>query len=133
MRLKASRGIKLKGSSLRAIMTDLEPAIPVAELELAPNGHPSGIIECMIRASNHAVKFLRDYADPTVDVNSAGYLASSEETWSEDLEYLHSQSTDGLSRVKHGWAEMRLHWWVDLQAYGLSTSCCRLIACQELR
>lgn len=93
-------------------MTDLKPAIPVAELEFAPNSHPKGIVECMIRASNHAVKFLRDYADPEVDINSPGYLATSEESWSEDLEYLHSQSTTGLLRVKHGWAEMRLHWCV---------------------
>lgn len=92
-------------------MTDLKPAIPLAELELAGTSKPRGIIECMIKASNHAVKYLRDYADSSIDVTAAGYLASSEETWSEDLDYLHSQTTSGLLQVKHGWAEMRIHWY----------------------
>lgn len=91
-------------------MTDLKPAIPVAELEIIPNLTTKGIFELMTKASNHAVKYLRDYADPVVDVTSPTYLASSEEAWTEDLENLQAQNTSGLLRVKHGWAEMRLHW-----------------------
>lgn len=97
-------------SRLRAIMTDLKPAIPVAELELGPDGHRLGVTDCITRASNRAVKFLRDYADPNIDITTAGYLGASEELWSKDLEHLRAQNTAGLLRVKHGWAEMRLHW-----------------------
>lgn len=95
-------------------MTDLTPAIPLADVELRLEDCPSGISHYMLSASNHAVKYLRDYADMTVEVASMAYMHAAEEVWSEDLAFLRDQNTTGMARIKQGWAEMRLHWSVRL-------------------
>jgi hypothetical protein len=91
-------------------MTDLSPSIPVAEWEFGVDQEWRGGNRHCGRAHVHAINYLRDYADPDVDVTAAGYLALAEEAWSMDLDNLRSQSETGLGKVRRGWAEMRYHW-----------------------
>ena len=91
-------------------MTDLTPAIPLAQVDLDPDRIPNGISHSMARASNHAIRYLRDYAEAEVDIASDAYIAGSESLWSEDMAFLRAQRMTGMDRNKQGWAEMRLHW-----------------------
>lgn len=98
-------------------MTDLQPLIPLAELEIGELPRYGRVVTALSNASNHAVKYLRDYANPAVNVTTAGYLAVAEEAWSADLDWLRGQRETGMTQVKLGWAEMRIHWYV----FGLSS------------
>jgi hypothetical protein len=91
-------------------MTDLTPAIPIAEIELGGPQELRGINAGLGRAHNHAMKYLVDYADPDIDVTTAVYLAVAEEAWSTDLDRLRAQPEVDFAKVRRGWAEMRLHW-----------------------
>lgn len=99
---------------LRSIMTDLTPAIPLAQVDLDPDRIPNGISHSMARASNHAVRYLRDYAKSDADITSNTYIAEAEEALSSDLAFLRAQKMTGMARIKQGWAEMRIHWRVGI-------------------
>lgn len=91
-------------------MTDLSPAIPIDDLELGFEQTMRGVNEGCGRAHNHAISYLRDYANPEIDVTVAGYLAIAEEAWSMGLDHLRGQNETGFGKVRRGWAEMRYHW-----------------------
>lgn len=91
-------------------MLDLTPSIPMADIDMDPDRIPNGISHSMARASDHAVRYLRDYADHGVDLAADTYIAASESGWSEDMAFLRAQRMRGMDRIKQGWAEMRLHW-----------------------
>lgn len=91
-------------------MLDLAPSIPLADIDMDPDRIPNGISHSMARASDHAVRYLRDYADPGVHLAADAYIAASESGWSEDMAFLRAQRMRGMDRIKQGWAEMRLHW-----------------------
>lgn len=91
-------------------MTDLSPSIPIAEWEYGYDQQLRGSNRLCGRAHIHAIDYLRDYANPDVDVTAAGYLALAEEAWSTDLDNLRCRPETGLEKVRRGWAEMRYHW-----------------------
>jgi len=91
---------------------DLTPAIPFTQIDLEPDRIPNGISLSMSRASNHAVRYLCDYADTSTDLDTDAYIAASEDEWSSDMAFLRAQRMRGMDRIKQGWAEMRLHWYV---------------------
>lgn len=91
-------------------MTDLDPAIPITQIDMDLDRIPNGISHSMARASNHAVRFLRDYANSDSDITSNAYIAASEGQLSDDMTFLRAQRMRGIDRIKQGWAEMRLHW-----------------------
>lgn len=93
-------------------MIDLTPAIPFAEIDWNPDRIPHGISHSMVRASDHAVRYLLDYANPGIDLTANVYINTSEEQWSDDMAFLRAQRMRGMDRIKQGWAEMRLHWCV---------------------
>jgi hypothetical protein len=93
-------------------MMDLAPAIPFAPVDLNPDRIPNGISPSMSRASNHAVRYLCDYANTLMDLHTDAYIAASEDEWSSDMAFLRAQRMRGMDRLKQGWAEMRLHWYV---------------------
>lgn len=102
---------------LRAIMTDLSPAIPIVDLELGAEQELRGINEGLGRAHNHAINYLRDFANQDIDVTTASYLGSAEEAWSSELDHLRAQVETGYHKVRRGWAEMRYHWCVFLRSH----------------
>jgi hypothetical protein len=91
-------------------MIDMTPVLPLAQVNLDLERVPNGISHSMARASNHAIRYLRDYADSELDMKTDTYIAASEEEWSNDMAFLRAQRMRGMDRIKQGWAEMRLHW-----------------------
>lgn len=98
--------------SFRASLTDLEPCIPLDDIEVNVDSTDVFNLSCLARASQHAGQFVRDYHDPHIDVTCDQYVQSKQEEWSAVLVFLRSQQTSGMTRVKHGWAELRYHWYV---------------------
>ena len=91
-------------------MIDLTPSIPFCQIEWDTDLIPNGISHSMSRASNHAVRYLCDYANTSIDLGADAYIAASEDEWSSDMAFLRAQRMRGMDRIKQGWAEMRLHW-----------------------
>lgn len=64
--------------------------------------------KALSRASFFTAQFLRDYADPTIDVSSLEYAMATEEIWAPDLRRLRLSGSDTPREV--GWAEFRYNW-----------------------
>jgi hypothetical protein len=72
-------------------------------------------LSCLARASQNAGQFVKDYHDPNIDVTGDDYVRARQEEWSAVLAFLRNQQTSGMTRVKHGWAELRYHWYVPVE------------------
>lgn len=94
----------------RASLTDLEPCIPLQDIEVNVDSTDVFTLSCLARASQHAGQYVQDYHDATIDITSNGYVRQKQEEWSAVLSSLRSQKTSGMTRVKHAWAELRYHW-----------------------
>lgn len=106
---------KSNSSSFRASLTDLEPCIPLDEIEVNVDATDVFTLSCLARASQFAGKFVRDYNDPNIDVTSDEYVRVQQEEWSAMLAFLRAQPTSGMTRVKHAWAELRYLWYGQFQ------------------
>lgn len=100
--------------SFRASLTDLEPCIPLDDIEVDVDSTDVFTLSCLARASQHAGQFVRDYHNPRFDVTSDEYVRGKQEEWSAVLAFLRNQKTSGMTRVKHAWAELRYHWYVKI-------------------
>ncbi|OWZ62893.1 hypothetical protein AYX15_05038 [Cryptococcus neoformans] len=65
----------------RAFLTDLKPCIPLSEIDVDPTPPPQLIPHGLARASYHTAKYLKDYADPTVDMSTEEYITLTETAW----------------------------------------------------
>jgi len=98
-------------TSFRASLTDLKPCIPLDDIEVNVDSTDVFTLSCLARASQYAGQFVRDYHDPDIDVTCDQYVKSKQEEWGAALAFLRAQQTSGMTRVKHGWAELRYHWY----------------------
>ncbi|XAO24862.1 hypothetical protein I312_103671 [Cryptococcus bacillisporus CA1280] len=94
----------------RAFLTDLKPCIPLSEIDVDPTPPPKLIPHCLARASYHTAKYLKDYADPRVDMTTEEYITRTETGWMGELKSLRHEKDESTPRSQVAWAEFRYSW-----------------------
>ncbi|KIR99758.1 hypothetical protein L804_02390 [Cryptococcus deuterogattii 2001/935-1] len=94
----------------RAFLTDLKPCIPLSEIDVDPTPPPQLIPHCLARASYHTAKYLKDYADPRIDMTTEEYITRTETGWMEELKALRHGKDESTPRSQVAWAEFRYSW-----------------------
>jgi hypothetical protein len=95
--------------SFRAILTDLEPSIPLADLDfdIAQRGPDQGM-SSYDNCTRCTAGFLADYASSTNIVSDPGYIARTMGQWQEQLRNIKPSSGGRLKEVD--WADFRFNW-----------------------
>ncbi|OXG97133.1 hypothetical protein C345_02414 [Cryptococcus neoformans A2-102-5] len=99
----------------RAFLTDLKPCIPLSEIDVDPTPPPQLIPHGLARASYHTAKYLKDYADPAVDMTTEEHTTLTETEWTGDLKALRHGKDESTPRCQVAWAGFRYCWlWIFL-------------------
>lgn len=99
----------LTSTSFRASLTDLQPSLPLDEIDVDPRPPADLFPESLRRGSHFTTKFLAEYNDPHVDTAAVDYVLNAEASSMPFLRELrHTAYSE--SPVKRAWAQFRYHW-----------------------
>ena len=89
------------------MLTDLEPSIPISELELdIPPWSKDYAKSPFVCSTVDTALFMADSTNPAVDTSSAAYIAATEKRWRAEQADLEPS----VRRPESDWADFRYNW-----------------------